>query len=151
MQKGRNRDGRNKPDQSLPRTKILRGKRNFQRLFEKAFVLSSNSVQFRFRIYNDSNEGFYIGFIAPKRIIKSAVQRNKTKRYLREVYRLNQSILQDLFFDKKFGMHGVFIAARPDLTYSDVQSDMIPLLNKAREKLQEYQPRTPSSTTDSKK
>ncbi len=134
MKKGRNRSDFHKPDQSLPRSKILRGRRNFERLFEKSTVLKSDTLQLRFRYYQDPSVGCLIGFIAPKKKIKSAVKRNRVKRLLREVYRTNQQYLNDLFSKENFGLHGVFIAQR-ETDYHQIKEEMIPLLKTLREQL----------------
>lgn len=135
MKKDRNSPQSSKTDFSLPRSKILRGQKNFKRLFEKSTVLNSDSIQFRYRIYPDSNEGCQIGFAAPKKKIPKAVQRNRVKRILREVYRHQQAHLTDLFDQKTFGFHGLFLANRPDLSYHSIEADMIPVLQKTRERL----------------
>lgn len=137
MKRAPNRSGFDdtKPDQSLPRSKILRGRRNFQRLFTKSTVLTSDSIQFRYRLYDDPSEGCYIGFIAPKKTIRGAVQRNRAKRLMREVYRLHQDYLQDLFSNSVFGFHGVFLARQSSLTFNEIRDDMLPLLQKVRERL----------------
>ncbi|MBN2641103.1 MAG: ribonuclease P protein component [Victivallales bacterium] len=135
MKKDRNRSDGKKPDYSLPRSKILRGRRNFERLFEKSTVLTSDSIQFRYRLYNNSSEGCYIGFIAPKRTIRSAVKRNKAKRLMREVYRIHQDFVQDLFSENTFGFHGAFLARKNELTFRQIQDDMIPILKLVRERL----------------
>ncbi len=137
MKKDRNRSEQDKPDYSLPREKILRGRRNFQRLFEKSTVLNNQSIQFRYRHYSDPSEGCLIGFIAPKKKIKSAVKRNRVKRLLREVYRMNQGYFQELFSHKNFGFHGVFMAHSDNITYQQVEADMIPILTQVRKKLVE--------------
>ncbi len=153
MKKDPNRSDSDKPDQSLPRSKILRGRRNFQRLFEKSTVLTSDSIQFRYRFYNDSSEGCLIGFIAPKKIIPGAVQRNKAKRLMREVYRIHQDFVQDLFSSRQFGFHGAFLARTAGLTFSQVQKEMLPILKEVREALLNFEPRqfksdSPSATNN---
>lgn len=116
---------------SLPRSAILKGRRNFRRLFEKSSVIRSPSIHFRYRLYDDPTEGFLIGFIAPKKLGK-AVTRNRVKRLLREAYRTNQHLLRDLFDPPLYGLHGVFLARTADLTYDETQKEMIPLLEKVR-------------------
>ncbi len=135
MKKDRNRSEQDKPDYSMPREKILRGRRNFQRLFEKSTVLNNQSIQFRYRHYTDPSEGCLIGFVAPKKKIKSAVKRNRVKRLLREAYRLHQGYLQDLFRHNNFGFHAVFMANRDNISYQEVEKDMIPILIQVRKKL----------------
>lgn len=140
----------NQSDFSLPRSKILRGKRNFQRLFEHSTALTSSSLQFKYRIYDNPDEQCLIGFIAPKRQFKRAVERNKMKRLLREAYRLNQHPLQSLFELHTFGFHGAFIATKKLYTYSMVESEMIPLLEKARTRLLRITDNPTSTTTQQK-
>lgn len=135
MQKDLNRQGKSDPDLSLPRSKILRGKKNFQRLFEKSTILSSDSLHFRYRLYQNPEEGCLIGFIAPKKKIKSAVQRNRVKRIMREAYRLNQGYLQDLFAQNKLGFHGAFVASMPELDFTKTESDTVTILKDIRERL----------------
>lgn len=140
----------NQSDFSLPRSKILRGKRNFQRLFEKGTALNSTSLQFKYRIYDNPDEQCLVGFIAPKRQFKRAVDRNRTKRLLREAYRLNQHYLQSLFDQHTFGFHGVFIATKKLKNFSMVESEMIPLLEKAQTRLLRITDNPSSSTPQQK-
>lgn len=76
-----------------------------------------------------------IGFVAPKKRIKSAVKRNRVKRLLREAYRLHQGYFQDLFSHKNFGFHAIFMAKSDNITYQEVETDMIPILIQVRKKL----------------
>lgn len=147
MKKDQNRSDSDKPDQSLPRSKILRGRRNFQRLFEKSTVLTSDSIQFRYRLYNDPSEGCLVGFIAPKKTIAGAVQRNRAKRLMREVYRIHQDFVQDLFSSKQFGFHGAFLARTAGLSFSQVQKEMLPMLKEVRDALLNFEPRQLKSDT----
>lgn len=135
MQKDPSRQDQHKPGLSLPRSKILRGKKNFQRLFEKSTILSSNSLHFRYRLYQNPDEGCLIGFIAPKKKIKSAVHRNRIKRVMREAYRINQGHLQDLCVEKRFGLHGAFVANSSEITFKDAESDTVAILQNLRESL----------------
>jgi ribonuclease P protein component len=136
MKKGQNSstDIAEKPGQTLPRSKILRGKRNFQRLFERSSVIKAPSVQFRYRIYKNPDEGCMIGFIVMKRL-GNAAKRNKIKRLIREAYRTNQHLLSDLFSNGTFGLHGVFMARHTNVTYQSIQADVVQLLEKLRETL----------------
>jgi ribonuclease P protein component len=135
MKKDRNRPEAHKPDLTLPRSKILRGRKNFRRLFEKSTVLNSKSLQFRYRIYSDPEEGRFIGFAAPKKNIPKAVKRNRIKRILREAYRLNQSYLQEIFAEEQFGFHGLFLAKNRDLSFAEIEEEMISLLTETKNRL----------------
>lgn len=63
------------------------------------------------------------------------MKRNKIKRLLREVYRTQQSYLQPLYLQEQFGFHAIFMAKRDNLTYKDIEQEMIPILKTIRQKL----------------
>jgi RNase P protein component len=100
-------------------------------------------------LYNDPSEGCLVGFIAPKKIIPGAVQRNKAKRIMREVYRIHQDFVQDLFSSKRFGFHGAFSARTAGLTFNQVQKEMVPILKEVREALLSFEPRQLKSDSPS--
>lgn len=139
MKKDPNRPASEKPDFTLPRSKILRGRRNFQRLFEKSTVLNTTAIQFRYRYYDDPGEGCYVGFIVPKKVARSAVKRNRMKRLMREVYRLHQGLFQNYFNANTFGFHGAFLAHKADLSYHQVKEDMLILMETVGKRLQKIQ------------
>jgi len=116
------------PDQSLPRSKILRGQRNFQRLFKRSTVLKKPFLICRFRVYEDPQESCLFGFIAPKKLFRRAVDRNRIKRWLREAFRLNQYLLPMPIKENSIGFHAVFIATSKNLSYTEIESQMISLL-----------------------
>lgn len=126
-----------KPVLTLPRGKILRGKRNFQRLFQQSSVLRAPDVHLRYRIYDDPSEGCFIGFIAAKKL-GTAVKRNRLKRLLREVYRTHQHLVSDLFASNTFGFHGVFLAQKDDVTFQSLEKETVPILKKMRAVLLEH-------------
>ena len=117
------------PDHSLPRSKILRGKRNFQRLFERSTVLKKSSLLCKYRTYKNPEEKCLFGFIAPKKVFRHAVQRNKIKRWMREAFRTNQHKLPREITQNTIGFHAVFIATSADLTFKDINQRMISLLD----------------------
>ncbi|MFH5886095.1 ribonuclease P protein component [Halalkalibaculum sp. DA3122] len=122
-------------DFSLPRAKILRGRNNFQRLFQPgATTLRNELVDLRFRIYPDCNDGCLVGFIAKKSLGK-AVKRNRIKRLLREAYRLNQHILTSLFEQTSYSFHGVLMAKTIEMDFDTVQDQVADLLQRAQKHL----------------
>ena len=149
MKKAQNRSDLNNCDFTLPRSKILRGKRNFERLFHKSTVLSNQSIQFRYRLYQNPSEGCLIGFVAPKKRIRSAVKRNRIKRILREAYRLNQNYFSDLFNKNTFGLHAVFMTNSDEMSYERAEKEMLPILEKARERFMEFEKRRVGFSSES--
>jgi ribonuclease P protein component len=119
---------------SLSRKNILRGKKNFQRIFGKGIHLHAKTIDLRFLLFSDSNEGFRMGFVASKRL-GNAVKRNHIKRLMREAYRLNQHILSE-FCNNTIGLHGVLIAKNTDSDFKTVENDCINLLKQVRKHIQ---------------
>lgn len=113
---------------TLPKSHILRGRRNFEELFSSSSFLAGSSVNLRYAAYPDVSKKMLVGFIAPKKI-GNAVKRSQAKRLMREAYRLNQHLLTDNPELKKTGLHFVFMAKHANLTFSEVQEDVIQLLN----------------------
>lgn len=119
-------------DFSLPRAKILRGRKNFQQLFEQdAVTIRGRNVQLRFKIYPDAEKGCLVGFIVKKKLGKAA-RRNRVRRRLKEAYRLNQNILLDPVQSAGVGFHGVLMANTIELDFDQAQHSVVELLNKAR-------------------
>lgn len=116
---------------TLPKSHILRGRRNFQRLFASSKFINSPTITLRYTLYSTSDEGFKIGFISPKKI-GTAYKRNRSKRLMREAYRLNKYSLLDILSKFNGGLHAVFIARHADLDYHTVEKDMVTLLEDLR-------------------
>ncbi len=119
---------------TLPKSHILRGRRNFEELFSSSSLLTSPNVNLRYTTYPNADKEILVGFIAPKKIGK-AVQRTKTKRLLREAYRLNQYIITELPITAEIGLHYAFMARRTGLTFETVQDEVIVLLEQLRKRL----------------
>ncbi|SRX72569.1 Ribonuclease P protein component [Aequorivita antarctica] len=72
-------------------------------------------------------------FAVPKRNFKSAVDRNRVKRQLREAYRLNKHILEEIH-GKKFVMLFLFLGkVKPQ--YAEVEKAMVKLLKKLHDEM----------------
>lgn len=119
---------------TLSKSHILRGRRNFEELFSGSSMLRSHNVNLRYATYPNADKKILVGFIAPKKIGK-AVQRIRTKRLLREAYRLNQHIITELPITAEIGLHYAFMAKRADLTFETVQQEVISLLKQLRDRL----------------
>lgn len=119
---------------SLPKSQILRGKRNFKRLFTRSFLITSPLVNLRFATYSSSDEGFLISFISPKKI-GNAVQRNRCKRLMREAYRLNKHIISDLFDRTDIGLHAAFVARTKHMDFHSIEKHVVTLLTELRSRI----------------
>lgn len=80
---------------TLKKSEIIRGKRNFERIFERGVRLRSSIIQGLVLAAppdSDSPPGIRVAAVVPKAAGKANV-RNRLKRLIRESYRLDKSIL----------------------------------------------------------
>jgi len=142
MKKGRSsHSSTSSDDYSLPRAKILRGRKNFNRLFESDVNICRNRyVDLRFKIIDDSSFGCLMGFIVKKSLGKAS-KRNRMKRLLREAYRLHQHMLTDSLQSSQLTFHGAFMAKNIDMDFAVVEQDVVHLLEQVRDQLPTISPR----------
>ncbi len=119
---------------TLPKSHILRGRRNFQELFKSAKFINTPTISARFAISPSSQGDFKVGFISPKKI-GTAVHRNNYKRLLREAYRLNKHILSEVMLTFEGSLHIAFIARHTKPEYHAVENDMVTLLEDLRSRI----------------
>ncbi len=119
---------------TLPKSRILRGKRNFQNLFSGTALIKSPSVNLRYTTLNLSEWDFKIGFISPKKT-GNAVQRNNAKRVMRESFRLNQHEIIDTVQELGIGLHCVLIARTTNLRFAEVQTHLVTMMDELRNRL----------------
>jgi len=126
----------NKGGQSLklPRSIILRGKKNFGALFSQGTTLYGKNVNMRIRIFDSPTPDCKLAFIAAKRL-GNAVKRNKMKRRMREAFRIHQHILTDVVDRCGVGVHGAFMAKKCGVSYKYIESDVVSLLENVKQKL----------------
>lgn len=126
---------------SLPRKKILRGRKNFQRLFQKGVHINrAQFVGIRYRFVNDASFGCQMGFIVKKSLGK-AHKRNAMKRLLREAYRLNQQILTDSLQQVQQTLHGALVTYTVEADFNHVEQNVIELLQGIQKQLTAAQPK----------
>jgi ribonuclease P protein component len=78
---------------TLPRNKILRSQKAITGLFQPGFFVSSYPLRINYLLqpHADGVSPVLVLFSVSKRRFKKATDRNRIKRILREVYRLNQA------------------------------------------------------------
>lgn len=122
-------------DLSLPRAKVLRGRKNFKRLFEQdAYIHRRRLVDLRYQIVNKSSFGLLMGFIVKKSLGK-ATKRNRMKRLLKEAYRKNQHLLSAPLQEAQITFHGALMAKSVGVAFAEVEKDVVSLLNEVKNQL----------------
>jgi len=108
----------NSTNYKLPKNEILRGRDKFNNVLKNG---KKNLGSFIFIFYLLSTEK-KIGFAVSKKV-KKAVKRNRLKRLLREIYRLNQDLFPDNY-------HYVLLANGASDDFHVLKKEVIKLLRK---------------------
>jgi ribonuclease P protein component len=113
--------------QKFPKNEKLKSAKTIENLFLEGITHSKFPIKIFF-LPKENLENHLAAFAVPKRNFKSAVERNRVKRQLREVYRLNKHMLDEIH-GKKFVMLFLFLGkVKPQ--YTDLEKAMIKLLKK---------------------
>ncbi|WP_258455098.1 ribonuclease P protein component [Aequorivita sp. CIP111184] len=114
-------------NQNFPKKEKLKSSKTIENLFLEGKTLSKFPIKIFF-LPKENIESNLVAFAVPKRNFKSAVDRNRVKRQLREAYRLNKQILDEIH-GKKFVMLFLFLGkVKPQ--YAELEKAMVKLLKK---------------------
>ena len=106
----------------------LKSRKQITQLFEEGLSLKEYPIRLRFLKVEEADSQIKVAFSVPKRNVKLAVNRNRIKRMLREVYRLNKHILFDTI-EGNFVLMFLY-TDRTEWSYQDLEKKMISLLHK---------------------
>lgn len=121
-------------NQKFPKTQKLKSTKTIENLFLEGKTYSKFPIKIFFLpkpclpAGRENLETNLAAFAVPKRNFKSAVDRNRLKRQLREAYRLNKHILEENH-GKKFVMLFLYLGkVKPQ--YVELEKSMVKLLRK---------------------
>lgn len=120
------------PNYSLPATERIKQKKLFDLLFQDGKSFKAHPLKLVYReIKWDEKHPVRIAVVVPKRWMKHAHDRNRQKRLLREVYRLNKSEIINLCLIQKKGLALIFMAqCNTPLSHSETEGKIILLLQR---------------------
>ena len=105
---------------TLGKEEKLKSNKLIEQLFVEGRRVKSFPIQLRYFQTNHSSEfPIKVGFSVPKRNIKLAVNRNRIKRVLREVYRKNKYLFSNNL-NKQYVFMFIYMA-KEELSYSDLE------------------------------
>jgi ribonuclease P protein component len=106
--------------QTLGKDEKLKSKKAIEQLFSDGNRIKSHPFQLIF-LQNEHNAEFPIkvGFTVPKRNVKLAVNRNRIKRLMREVYRENKQLFSKSLTKKYLFM--LIYSANKEISYIDLE------------------------------
>ncbi|MBP8793264.1 MAG: ribonuclease P protein component [Lutibacter sp.] len=124
-------------EETLGKDEKLKGRKLIQLLFAEGNRVKSYPIQLVY-IQNklETEKPVKVGFSVPKRNVKLAVNRNRIKRLMREVYRKNKF----LFWDEMNTNYYVFMfiyMAKEEIPYADLEKALQQLCVKFTSKINE--------------
>lgn len=122
----------------LPRKNILRSQKTITGLFQPGFFVSSYPlrINYLFQPKPDSAPAFQVLFSVSKKRFKKATDRNRVKRLLREVYRLNQQRLAGLSLpDNQQLAMALIYTGQEQLTFQTIQAAFLQCVYKMERKM----------------
>ena len=122
----------------LPRKNILRSQKTITGLFQPGFFVSSYPlrINYLFQPKPDSAPAFQVLFSVSKKRFKKATDRNRVKRLLREVYRLNQLQLKclNLTEGQQLAMAMIY-TGQEQLSFQAIQAAFLQCIQKMERKM----------------
>jgi len=103
-------------------------------IFSDGFVVKAYPVRIQFAFHDlEDHSRCQVGVSVSKRNFKSAVDRNRIKRQLREAYRLNKSsIIQKLTDNQKQLAMMIIYTSKEKPIYEELESLVVKALSKIR-------------------
>jgi ribonuclease P protein component len=118
----------------FPKQCILRKKLDFKILLEKGKTINVFPFYIKYKIIdNNSISNVKAAFSVKKRDFKKATKRNYLKRIIKEAYRKNKHLLEDVFISKKILILIVY-NSKSILNYSKIELALIELLHNLSQK-----------------
>lgn len=114
--------------EGLSKKEILSSKEEIKKLFDEKNVLKKYPLVIYWKVNNEPNHRIVVS--VPKRNFKKAVDRNRIKRQLREIWR-RQKLLIGSSSDTKYDLFIIF-TGKEEFDYKKLESKFVLLLNELK-------------------
>ncbi len=119
-------------DQRFGKEEKLKSKKQIDRLFVEGKSLKSFPLKLVYTpIHITEGSNLKTGVSVPKKLVKTAVRRNRIKRLMREVFRKNKYLVNSQLSSPHAFMF-IYIS-REEITYEKLEKSMIKILEKFSE------------------
>ncbi len=123
---------------TLGKEEKLKSNKTIESLFAEGKRIKSFPLQLVYLpIQHDHSFPIKIGFSVPKRNVKLAVNRNRIKRLMREVYRKNKHLFIDTS-NSQFAFMLIF-SAKEEKNYSNIEIALKKIIEKFLLKIKDYE------------
>jgi len=121
-------------DESFGKSQKLKSKKLIDQLFVEGKNIKSYPLKLVYtRINNSENIALKTGVSVPKKLVKTAVKRNRIKRMMREVFRKNKYLVNN-DLSSYYALMFIHIS-REEMSYEKLEKSMIKILENFREKI----------------
>lgn len=121
---------------TLGKQERLKSKKLIEKLYADGIAVKSYPLRMVYiETAHTSDFPAQVGFSVPKRNFKSAVDRNRLKRLLRETYRKQKHFVYENLNKQHVFM--ISYLAKEELSYADIEKKMLVLLEKFINKIKE--------------
>lgn len=128
---------------SLAHYERLKSHTWIEKIFSKeAQSVYDDIISIRYLVTPNIDYPLKAGFSVSKRLYKKAHDRNKYKRWLREIYRTNNSYLTEFIYERNIKLVLFIMVTKPieGRTYQEVEQLILGLLKKITKKLNSLEP-----------
>jgi len=118
----------------------LTNKKTIEKLFSTGRSVNTPSLKLIWNETKDSKNAVQVLISVPKKSFQGAVVRNRIKRRIRETYRKNKHSLYEILNNKHLTIAMALVyTAKEELTYSDIEKNMLVSLQKLTSKYEQRQ------------
>jgi ribonuclease P protein component len=124
-------------DHSFPEKRRLKHRKLFETLFSKGKRSLKHPLLCMYGVAElPTDVNVQVGFVAPKKHYKTAVQRNQIKRWMREAYRQHSGDFEQALKTQNRSIAMLFITLKSDnISYELVRDKMVLLLRSIEQEL----------------